>query len=69
MRDLNSLIDLPSNAVFTEASPINNVGEVVASASVAVIPEPESYALLLAGLALTGFMARRKKAQNPAGHC
>jgi glycerophosphoryl diester phosphodiesterase len=31
-------------------------------AAVASIPEPETYALLLAGLALTGFMARRRKA-------
>lgn len=31
-------------------------------AAVASIPEPETYAMLLAGLALTGFMARRRKA-------
>lgn len=30
-------------------------------AAVASIPEPETYAMLLAGLALTGFMARRRK--------
>lgn len=31
--------------------------------SVAAIPEPETYALMLAGLGLVGFMARRRKAQ------
>jgi len=30
--------------------------------SVAAVPEPETYALMLAGLGLLGFMARRKKA-------
>ena len=28
---------------------------------VAVVPEPETYAMLLAGLGLVGFMARRRK--------
>ena len=30
--------------------------------NVATVPEPETYAMLLAGLALTGFMARHRKA-------
>jgi hypothetical protein len=29
---------------------------------VAAIPEPETYALMLAGLGLVGWMARRRKA-------
>ena len=31
------------------------------SPSLAAIPEPETYAMLLAGLGLLGFIARRRK--------
>jgi hypothetical protein len=31
-------------------------------AAVAAVPEPESYAMFLAGLGLMGFIARRRKA-------
>ena len=33
---------------------------------VTAVPEPETYAMLLAGLGLLGFMARRRKAGRPA---
>jgi hypothetical protein len=56
--DLNSLIDLPSGLVLGQAIDINNAGQVIA---VAIIPEPGIPALFLAGLALIGFIARRKK--------
>jgi hypothetical protein len=59
MRDLNSLVDVPGGLVLVGATGINNSGQVVAG--VTVIPEPEIYALFLAGLALVGFIARRKK--------
>ena len=59
MVDLNSLIDVPGGLVLREATGINNSGQVAAYAS--TIPEPEIYALFLAGLALVGFVARRKK--------
>jgi hypothetical protein len=55
--DLNSLVDLPAGVILQTARGINNSGQVVAF----VIPEPEIYALFLAGLALVGFIARRKK--------
>jgi probable HAF family extracellular repeat protein len=58
MTDLNSLVDLPDGVTLIYAADINNVGQVVA---IATIPEPEIYALLLAGLGLVGFMARRKR--------
>jgi probable HAF family extracellular repeat protein len=59
MADLNSMVELPSGFYFDRAYGINNVGQVIATVS--AIPEPETYALLGAGLALVGFMARRKK--------
>jgi hypothetical protein len=59
MIDLNSLVDLPVGTVLTEARGINNTGQIIANA--AVIPEPESYALLLAGLVLVALVAWRKK--------
>ncbi len=34
----------------------------IAGGSVAAVPEPETYALMLAGLALVGFSARRRQA-------
>jgi hypothetical protein len=48
---------LPAGWVLTEARGINDAGQVIAAA----IPEPESYALLLAGLALVGAMTWKKK--------
>ena len=60
MMDLNSLVDLPQGVILTNAGGINNNGQVIATG----VPEPETYALLLAGLGLVGFMARRKKAEK-----
>ena len=57
MTDLNSLVSLPGGYVL--ASGVNNLGQVVAIGS--PIPEPETYAMLLAGLGLLGFIARRRK--------
>jgi hypothetical protein len=37
-----------------------------AGATVAAVPEPESYAMILAGLGLLGFMARRRKQKDAA---
>jgi probable HAF family extracellular repeat protein len=60
MTDLNLLVDLPGKAILTHVLDINNTGQVIA---MGFIPEPESYAMLLAGLGLIGFMARRKRFQ------
>jgi hypothetical protein len=39
-----------------------NSGAVIDNVTVIAVPEPETYALMLAGLGLVGFMARRRKA-------
>lgn len=57
MTDLNSLVHLPGGLFLREAFAINNAGQVIAI----TVPEPQSYALLLAGLVLTGVMVRRKQ--------
>ena len=59
MVDLNSLVDLPG-IILTQAAGINNNGQVIAMGVFPVIPEPETYALMLAGLGLIGFIAWRK---------
>jgi hypothetical protein len=40
---------------------INNKGQVLA---IGLVPEPETYALMLAGLALIGLVMRHKEAKN-----
>jgi probable HAF family extracellular repeat protein len=56
MTDLNTLVSLPGGAAY--ATGINNDGQVAVNLS--PIPEPETYAMLLAGLGLLGFIARRR---------
>jgi probable HAF family extracellular repeat protein len=59
MTDLNSLVEIPARIVLKSAIDINNAGQVLVYA--ALIPEPQSYALMLAGLILIGSMVRRKR--------
>ena len=55
--DLGSVLNPPAElAYFRSAYAINNHGQLVAVA--AVVPEPETYAMLLLGLGLIGFLAR-----------
>lgn len=42
----------------------DNVGIVLDNVSVTAVPEPETYAMLLAGLGVMGAVARRRKAQS-----
>ena len=57
--DLNTLVSIPG-IILTNATAINNHGLVVVNGA-APIPEPETYALLLAGLGLISVMSRRRK--------
>ncbi len=52
------------NAAFASPNPVGLRVEFTAS-NVTPVPEPESYAMLLAGLGLLGFIARRRKGQSP----
>lgn len=70
MTDLNSLIDPASGWGLTSAFDINDAGQIVGSGTMAgqdyaflltPIPEPETYAMLLAGLAVVGVAVRRHK--------
>jgi probable HAF family extracellular repeat protein len=58
MVDLNSLVTLPDGVVLTQAVAINNMGQVLAVAS--VVPEPDVYALFLAGLGMMTAIVRRR---------
>ncbi|PTR14521.1 putative secreted protein with PEP-CTERM sorting signal [Nitrosospira sp. Nsp2] len=58
MMDLNSLVHLPPGVTLIEAHGLNNAGQVIALAT--IVPEPEVYALFLAGLGLVGLIAHRR---------
>ena len=80
--DLNSFLDVSSVSagwLLTNAEDINDKGQIVGIASNAVtgqvngflltpVPEPETYALLLAGFGLVGFAARRKMQKEVAAY-
>jgi len=52
--------DLITDLIFTNAPPINAFE--TANYSITPIPEPETYALMLAGLGAVGWIARRRRA-------
>ncbi|AEJ00849.1 PEP motif putative anchor domain protein [Nitrosomonas sp. Is79A3] len=47
------------NLYYFDQNNGDNIGSILANVS--LVPEPETYAMLLAGLGLLGFMARRRK--------
>ena len=72
--DLNSFLslsDISAGWVLAQANGINDYGNIVGNAHntitgqthafVLFIPEPETYTMMLAGLGLLGFVARRRK--------
>jgi hypothetical protein len=59
---------LATYAISTSSFECDNCGAYrsIASGSVTTVPEPESYAMMLAGLGLMGFLARRRKREEAA---
>jgi probable HAF family extracellular repeat protein len=67
MIDLNTLaVNLPEGKFIVAAYGINNHGQILVNVS--EVPEPETYAMLIAGLALLGFMTHRREAVSPASN-
>jgi hypothetical protein len=59
MMDPTSLVDVPDGVILTDAHDINNSGQFLAAGT---IPEPETYALFLAGLGLVHDTAKKMRA-------
>lgn len=49
------------NLYYFDSNNFDNTGSIVADINVTAVPEPETYAMMLAGLGLIGFSARRRK--------
>jgi hypothetical protein len=54
-------LDSQLKLFYFDSNRLDNKGSVLVNLSVAAVPEPETYAMLLAGLGLIGFTARRRK--------
>jgi hypothetical protein len=58
---MRPFIDASARFIWNSASPCTDCNVFFSTAILAAIPEPENYALMMAGLALLGFIARRRK--------
>ncbi len=73
--DPNKLVAITDNLAFTSASQASSedfsvvqnaaLGQVIRGVALAPVPEPENYAMMMAGLGLLGMVARRRKARQP----
>lgn len=52
------------NLYYFDSNNGDNIGSIIANVS--AVPEPETYAMFMAGLGLMGFMARRRKQKETA---
>ena len=65
--DLNTLVQAPGGLTFLNAYAINDAGQILSRSTdthvylLTPVPEPESTAMLLAGLAAIGFATRRRR--------
>jgi hypothetical protein len=59
---VNKLDFVVSNWAQNGGNPTGLRVEFASSSVAAAVPEPETYAMLLSGMALMGFVARRRKA-------
>ncbi|PTR16111.1 putative secreted protein with PEP-CTERM sorting signal [Nitrosospira sp. Nsp2] len=58
MTDLNMLARPPDGTILANAYDINNSGQIAVTGT---IPEPATYAMMLAGLGIVSFMGRRTR--------
>ncbi|KQV82487.1 hypothetical protein ASD15_10740 [Massilia sp. Root351] len=76
MHNLSTLIDPASGLTIQDVTDINDLGQIVGSACnsfgecsgvlLTPVPEPETYGMMLAGLGVLGYAARRRKPKGRA---
>jgi len=64
MQDIFGVNPATGNAYLGDAANAQGLGSLFVPGAVAPVPEPETYAMLLAGLGLMGFMVRRRKSEQ-----